>query len=228
MSDGIPPASRQSNYFVDNPIHLDIYEKIDLRDNLRKWVKVEYPKLYHITQPWDINITPKEREAYFEAIFNGWSRAADPGELPSSPTRKDKDDTRILVGKWDQDLPKSSNKRKREEEEEDDDDDDNESPRREGSALRSTSILYGRILDWKGDAQIIVTDDDDDVPRDIPIIDAITQTQHFNTHQPLTNVYSETELSSDELMIYMDLARLMHQVEKGLGRIFQLADWRDF
>ncbi|TVY77784.1 hypothetical protein Focb16_v006783 [Fusarium oxysporum f. sp. cubense] len=98
-SDGGYPTSRPGGYFMNRPTDLNVHEKFDVGNNLRKWVKTEHPELYHKVRP-----------------------AADLEEMPSSPRPKTKDDTRIHVGKWNQYLPPSDNKRRR------DEGDDNKSP----------------------------------------------------------------------------------------------------
>ncbi|KAI1067529.1 hypothetical protein LB506_004254 [Fusarium annulatum] len=114
-ADGDHIASRPGGRFLNSPTDLGLFEKIDLADNLRKWVKTEYPKLNGDIQPEAININAEDRTSFFNALFKDWSSAADIEDMPSKPQDRSKDDTRILIGKWSQTLPKSKVKRKRDE-----------------------------------------------------------------------------------------------------------------
>ncbi|KAL9573837.1 hypothetical protein ACKAV7_002381 [Fusarium commune] len=65
--------------------------------------------------------TATEREQFFRTLWKHWTSAAHPVKIPLTFPRKYKDDTRIIVGKWSQTLPKPTTKRKM-------DDDDDKSP----------------------------------------------------------------------------------------------------
>nr|RBQ94465.1 hypothetical protein FVER53263_04772 [Fusarium verticillioides] len=62
-----------------------------------------------------VSVSAKYRENFFSEVFNDWSSAADVEDMPLKPRDRDKDETRINIGRWSQDLPASKNKRKREE-----------------------------------------------------------------------------------------------------------------
>ncbi|KAF5656233.1 hypothetical protein F25303_94 [Fusarium sp. NRRL 25303] len=121
-ADGDHLASRPGGRFLNSPTDLGLFEKFDLADNLRKWVKTEHPELYQGVRPEAINVSAGDRAKFFDVLFKGWSSAADIEDMPSKPRDRDKDDTRILIGRWSQDLSTSRNKRKRA--------DDGESPTR--------------------------------------------------------------------------------------------------
>ncbi|VTT84571.1 unnamed protein product [Fusarium fujikuroi] len=114
-TDGNHLISRPGGHFLNSPTDLGLFEKFDLADNLRKWVKTEYPKLNRDIQPEAININAEDRTNFFNVLFKNWSSAADIKDMPSKPQDRNKDDTRILIGKWSQTLPTSKNKRKRDE-----------------------------------------------------------------------------------------------------------------
>lgn len=114
-TDGNHLISRPGGHFLNSPTDLGLFEKFDLADNLRKWVKTEYPKLNRDIQPEAININADDRTNFFNVLFKDWSSAADIEDMPSKPQDRNKDDTRILIGKWSQTLPTSKNKRKRDE-----------------------------------------------------------------------------------------------------------------
>ncbi|KAF5713835.1 hypothetical protein FGLOB1_3812 [Fusarium globosum] len=136
-ADGGYLASRPGGHFMSSPTDLGLFEKLDLADNLRKWVKTENPELYRDAHPDLINISADDRTEFFNALYKNWSSAADVEEMPSSPRDRDKDDTRILIGKWSQDLPASQNQRKR--------DEDGESPtkrRKRDEARRQHKPAY--------------------------------------------------------------------------------------
>ncbi|PNP84671.1 hypothetical protein FNYG_02300 [Fusarium nygamai] len=107
--------SRPGGRFLSSPTDLSLFEKLDLADNLRKWVKTEHPELNRGVPPEAINISANDRAKFFNTLYQGWSNAADVEDMLSKPRDRDKDDTRILIGRWPQDLPASKNKRKREE-----------------------------------------------------------------------------------------------------------------
>ncbi|KAF5989931.1 hypothetical protein FBULB1_444 [Fusarium bulbicola] len=114
-ADGNYLASRPGGRFLNSPTDLGLFEKFDLADNLRKWVKTENTELYHDVRPEAINISANDRANFFNTLYQGWSSAGDVEEIPSKPRDRDKNDTRILIGRWCQDLPASKNKRKRDE-----------------------------------------------------------------------------------------------------------------
>jgi hypothetical protein len=114
-ADGGYLTSRQGGHFMTSPTDLGLYEKLDLADNLRKWVKTEKLELYLDADPHVINISADDRTEFFNALYKDWSSAADIEDMPLKPRDRDKDETRINIGRWSQDLPKSKSKRKREE-----------------------------------------------------------------------------------------------------------------
>ncbi|KAF5605756.1 uncharacterized protein FSUBG_6359 [Fusarium subglutinans] len=138
-ADGSYLASRPGGRFLSSQTDLGLWEKLDLADNLRKWVKTENLKLYGDVRPEAINISAEDRVAFFNTLFKDWSSAADVENMPSKPRDRDKDDTRILIGRWSQDLPASKNKRKR--------DDEGESPtkrrKREEARLQHQPAYFG-------------------------------------------------------------------------------------
>ncbi|KAF5621566.1 uncharacterized protein FTJAE_11199 [Fusarium tjaetaba] len=117
-ADGGYLASRPSGHFTSSPTDFGLCEKLDLTDNLRKWVKTKKPEIYRDADPDVINISADDRTKFFSALYKNWSSAADIEDMPLKPRDRDKDDTRILIGKWSQDLPASQNKRKRDEDDE--------------------------------------------------------------------------------------------------------------
>lgn len=114
-TDGNHLTSRPGGRFLNSPTDLGLFEKFDLADNLRKWVKTEHPKLNRGIQPEAININAEDRTNFFNVLFKDWSSASDIEDMPSKPQDRNKDDTRILIGRWSQNLPTSRNKRKRDE-----------------------------------------------------------------------------------------------------------------
>ncbi|KAF5719023.1 hypothetical protein FMUND_4928 [Fusarium mundagurra] len=113
-ADGGHLASRQGDHFMSSPTDLGLYEKLDLADNLRKWVKTEKPELYLDADPDVINISADDRTKFFNALYKDWSSAADIEDMPLKPRARDKDDTRILIGR-DDDGESPTKKRKRDE-----------------------------------------------------------------------------------------------------------------
>ncbi|KAF5575521.1 hypothetical protein FPANT_11297, partial [Fusarium pseudoanthophilum] len=109
----LPPPCR--GRFLNSPTDLGLYEKFNLVENVQKWVKTVKPELYGNTLPENVSLSAKDRENFFSEAFNDWSSAADIEDMPLKPRDRDKDETRINIGRWSQDLPKSKNKRKREE-----------------------------------------------------------------------------------------------------------------
>ncbi|KAF4502700.1 hypothetical protein FAGAP_1069 [Fusarium agapanthi] len=114
-ADGDYLPSRPGGRFLNSPTDLGLYEKFDLADNLRKWGQTETPELYRSVRSEAINISAEDRVDFFNVLFKGWSSAADIEDMPSKPRDRDKDDTRIPIGRWSQDLPASRNKRERDE-----------------------------------------------------------------------------------------------------------------
>ncbi|KAG5805073.1 hypothetical protein H9Q74_001411 [Fusarium xylarioides] len=100
---------------MNSPTYIGLYEKLDLAENLQKWVKAVHPELYSNTPPEEVSLSAEDRENFFYEVFNDWSSAADIEDMPRKPRDRDKDGTCILIGRWSQDLPASKNKRKREE-----------------------------------------------------------------------------------------------------------------
>ncbi|KAF5689370.1 hypothetical protein FDENT_4390 [Fusarium denticulatum] len=64
-ADGDYLASRSGGRFLNIPKDLGLYEKLDLADNLRKWMKTEKPELYRGVQPEAINISANDRAELF-------------------------------------------------------------------------------------------------------------------------------------------------------------------
>ncbi|KAF5717437.1 hypothetical protein FMUND_5733 [Fusarium mundagurra] len=98
---------------------------------------------------------------------------------------------------------------------------------------------------------IIIVDDDDDVParpprapipqapplqspprappiQGISIIEAIDQTVHGAGRPPGSIIFTEESLTRAELTIFIDLAQMMHDVEKGRDVPYELKHWRHF
>ncbi|ENH68572.1 hypothetical protein FOC1_g10014357 [Fusarium oxysporum f. sp. cubense race 1] len=92
-SDGGYPTSRPGGYFMNRPIDVNVHEKFDVGNNLRKWVKTEHPELYHKVRPEEINISANQRADFFCTLHKDWTSPADLEEMPSSPRPKTKDDT---------------------------------------------------------------------------------------------------------------------------------------
>ncbi|KAF5593336.1 hypothetical protein FPCIR_5341 [Fusarium pseudocircinatum] len=151
-ADGDYLTSRPSGRFLSSQTHLGLWEKLDLADNMRKWVKTEELDLYHGVSSDVINISAEDRASFFNEVYKDWSSAADVENMPSKPREREKDDTRILIGKWSQDLPASKNKRKREE--------DGESPtkmcKRDKVRRQNQPAFFGvGISSGKGEEKVI-------------------------------------------------------------------------
>ncbi|KLO98830.1 uncharacterized protein LW94_12010 [Fusarium fujikuroi] len=80
-TDGNHLISRPGGHFLNSPTDLGLFEKFDLADNLRKWVKTEYPKLNRDIQPEAININAEDRTNFFnEPAYFGVGLSSGKGE----------------------------------------------------------------------------------------------------------------------------------------------------
>ncbi|KAF5236840.1 hypothetical protein FAUST_6319 [Fusarium austroamericanum] len=114
-----PPFSNISNF-----TQLTAFERMRLSEHLRAWFKVvdkEDTKAHQLT------ITKDQRRRFNEELFDRWSSSYGTQELPSSPSKKRMEDSRLCVSVWSEDLPLSvAAKRKRGS----DDDDETPSPKK--------------------------------------------------------------------------------------------------
>ncbi|KAM0561856.1 hypothetical protein ACHAPJ_003027 [Fusarium lateritium] len=108
---------------------LGAYERHELNNHIRSWVKVFYRKKLHA---WKIRINKQQRRQFFQAISDGWSSDRDPADLDISPPKRNKKDTRTRVRVWGRDLPPSKRQR------EDDDDDNDDEPPQTNKKAKST------------------------------------------------------------------------------------------
>ncbi|KAF5641117.1 hypothetical protein F52700_3452 [Fusarium sp. NRRL 52700] len=73
-ADGNYLASRPGGRFLNSPTGLGLFEKFDLADNLRKWIKTEHSE-YQGVRTEEINISAEGRADFFSAMFKDWSSA---------------------------------------------------------------------------------------------------------------------------------------------------------
>ncbi|RGP73016.1 hypothetical protein FSPOR_2392 [Fusarium sporotrichioides] len=95
-------------------------ERYRLSDHMRHWVKVVDREE---ADAFDLVITEDHRRRFNKKLFDGWTSLLGAREPPSAPAKKRKEDGRLQVSVWSEDLPLSgAAKRKRS------DDDDDETP----------------------------------------------------------------------------------------------------
>ncbi|PTD04078.1 hypothetical protein FCULG_00001567 [Fusarium culmorum] len=103
---------------------LPVTERYTLRSHLRAWVKVVDKEK---ARALDLTITKDQRRRFNEELFSRWTSSYGVQELPSSPSKRRKGDSRLCVSVWSEDLPLSvAAKRKRGS----DDDDETPSPKK--------------------------------------------------------------------------------------------------
>ncbi|GKT98968.1 hypothetical protein FLAG1_02139 [Fusarium langsethiae] len=110
-------TSRAPLTIIKNFTQLSPAERYWLSDHLRHWVKVVDGE---DAEAFDLFITEDHRRRFNEKLFDGWTSLLGAREPPSAPAEKRKEDGRLQVSVWSEDLPLSgAAKRKR-----GDDDDD--------------------------------------------------------------------------------------------------------
>ncbi|KAJ4136164.1 hypothetical protein NW768_003772 [Fusarium equiseti] len=110
---------REPNSVIQNFLALSPAERCALGDHLRLWIKVvdQTP-----AEARDLHITAEHRRRFGMKLFDGWNTSHGASEVSEDPSPKTKEQSRILVSVWSEDLPLLAEaKRKR-------DDDDGKTP----------------------------------------------------------------------------------------------------
>ncbi|RFN49507.1 hypothetical protein FIE12Z_6203 [Fusarium flagelliforme] len=125
--------SRQPNAVIHDFLGLSHMERWSLGNHLRLWIKLvdQTP-----AEARDLQIPPEHRRRFGMKLFDGWSTAHGASEIPELPDPNKKENSRIPVNVWSQDLPLSQTaKRKR-----GNDDDQTTSPARKKGAKAFLSV----------------------------------------------------------------------------------------
>ncbi|KAM0240569.1 hypothetical protein ACHAPO_002470 [Fusarium lateritium] len=104
LNDSNITITRSPTSTISNSKQLAATERYELRFHLRQWVKVVDKEGVDAS---DLVITEAHRQRFFDAVFDSWSSSYGKMEVPTSPTRKRKEDSRLHVSVWSDDLPES-------------------------------------------------------------------------------------------------------------------------